>query len=90
MRTILLDTGPLGLVTNPSGGSQTVECGRWLMDRVSDGSTAVVPELADYELRRELIRAGKTRGVARLDELILEVRYLPPVAGDVLDPGWRC
>ena len=37
-----------------------------------------MPEIADYEIRRELIRAKKTSGLARLDALIGQVpsRYL--------------
>ena len=31
------------------------------------GYQIIVPEIADYEVRRELLRAGKTRGLARLD-----------------------
>lgn len=30
----------------------------------------VVPEIADYEVRRELIRADKQHGIRRLDELV--------------------
>ena len=36
----------------------------------------MVPEIADYEVRRELIRAGRTKGIERLDALISEVEYL--------------
>ena len=36
----------------------------------------MVPEIADYEVRRELIRARRTAGVARLDALIGQVEYL--------------
>jgi predicted nucleic acid-binding protein len=31
------------------------------------GHRFVVPSIADYEVRRELIRAGKTKGLAALD-----------------------
>ena len=41
------------------------------------GATVMVPEIADYEVRRELIRARRTRGIARLNALIAEVEYLP-------------
>lgn len=36
-----------------------------------------VPEIADYEVRRELLRAGKTRGIERLDALLETFEYLP-------------
>ena len=35
-----------------------------------------MPEIADYEVRRELIRARKYRGISRLDGLIKQVAYL--------------
>ena len=36
----------------------------------------MVPEIADYEVRRELIRAGKRAGLERLDALIKQLEYL--------------
>ena len=36
----------------------------------------VVPEIADYEIRRELIRARRARGIDRLDALIRQTSYL--------------
>jgi predicted nucleic acid-binding protein len=36
-----------------------------------------IPEIADYEVRRELLRAGKTRGIERLDALLETFEYLP-------------
>jgi predicted nucleic acid-binding protein len=44
----------------------------------------VVPEIADYEVRRELLRARRTEGIARLDELGEQLGYLP-----VDGPVWR-
>ena len=35
------------------------------------------PEIADYELRRELLRASKTRGIQQLDQLKATIPYLP-------------
>ena len=75
-RTILLDSGPLGLVTNPRGSNMATACGQWLRDAAGAGATVVVPEIADYEVRRELIRARRTAGIARLDALISQVEYL--------------
>ena len=75
-RTIVLDSGPLGLVTNPGGSRTTAACGQWLLNAARDGATVMVPEIADYEVRRELLRARRTAGVARLDALIDQVEYL--------------
>ena len=75
-RTILLDSGPLGLVTNPRGSDTATACVQWLRDAASASARVVVPEIADYEVRRELIRARRTAGVARLDALVSQVEYL--------------
>lgn len=37
----------------------------------------MVPEIVDYELRRELLRARKTASVRRLDALERAIEYLP-------------
>jgi predicted nucleic acid-binding protein len=37
----------------------------------------ILPEIADYELRRELLRANKTQGLAQLDALAGLLEYLP-------------
>ena len=36
-----------------------------------------IPEIADYEVRRELLRAKKTASVSRLDALADVMEYLP-------------
>jgi hypothetical protein len=43
----------------------------------------MVPEIADYEVRRELTRAGKVRGIGRLDHLG-RLLGLVPSSGAVL------
>ena len=75
-RTIVLDSGPLGLVTNPGGSKEAAACGQWLLNVVTGGATVMVPEIADYEVRRELLRARRTAGIARLDALITQIEYL--------------
>lgn len=76
-RVIILDTGPLGMVTHPGGGQQVEACKNWLLELLSNGTQVIVPEIADYELRRELLRAGKTGSVDRLDALTATLNYLP-------------
>jgi predicted nucleic acid-binding protein len=44
----------------------------------------IVPGIADYELRRELIRAGKTSGVRRLDAVRAGFEF-DPITQDALD-----
>jgi len=75
--TVLLDTGPLGLATNPRRSRQSIACAQWVQALVGHGSRVIMPEIADYEVRRELLRANKTRGLARLDALADLLEYLP-------------
>lgn len=75
-RIIVLDSGPLGLVTNPGESKEAAACGRWLLNAATGGAMVMVPEIADYEVRRELLRARRTAGIARLDALITQVEYL--------------
>src|SRR5690349_15762179 len=73
---VLLDSGHLGLVTNPSTPKGR-PCNEWLENLLLSGAQARVPEIADYEVRRELIRAAKVKGLHRLDRLTLNLGYVP-------------
>jgi len=73
---LVLDTGVVGLLSHPAASEQRDDCRAWLLRRVGDGARVVVPEIADYEVRRELIRAGKVRGLRRLDDLQRQLPYL--------------
>ena len=74
---ILLDTGPLGMLTNPKGNQECQTCKQWLRTLQVREYRIVLPEISDYELRRELIRARKTRGLQQLNELKVSIIYLP-------------
>ncbi len=65
--TVFLDTGPLGLLTNPKRTPDTVAATQWAINMRRAGHRFIVPAIADYEVRRELERAGKIRGLAALD-----------------------
>ena len=54
-----------------------VEINLWLDGRLAAGEEVFVAEIADYEARRELLRAGKGNSVRRLDALIPTLTYLP-------------
>ena len=73
---IVLDSGPLGLLSNPKPTRATLEANQWADNRLDAGDRLIVPEIADYEVRRELLRARKERSVARLDQLAESFGYL--------------
>jgi predicted nucleic acid-binding protein len=76
-RVVFLDAGLIGLVTNPKLSPESTLCTRWLQALIISDSRVIIPEIADYEVRRELLRANKVRGIARLDELANSLEYLP-------------
>lgn len=79
MKTIVLDSGPLGQVTHPASHSENEEARAWLLLHSKAGNKIVVPEICDYEVRRELLRGDKLEGLRRLDLLKLAdgVIYAP-------------
>ncbi len=56
---VLLDASPLGMISNPSATSANLECYNWIESLLMSGYRVIVPEIADYEVRRELLRGGK-------------------------------
>lgn len=76
-RIVLLDAGPLGLVTNPNASPQSAACAEWLQALAGRRARILLPEIADYEVRRELLRANKVKGIERLDALASLLEYLP-------------
>lgn len=74
---ILLDAGPLGMISNPKASARNRACFDWVLSAVGGGLTVLVPEIADYEVRRELLRANKARGIDRLNLLKESLGYLP-------------
>jgi len=78
-RTVLLDAAPLSLVTHPAARDkpEALRCNEWLRSLLEHDCRVIIPEIADYELRRELLRAGKTKSLARLDALEQLLEYAP-------------
>jgi predicted nucleic acid-binding protein len=74
IEALLLDSGPLSQITHPR---QNPAFAGWLGRIIDAGIRVLIPEIADYEVRRELLRAGKLQGVARLDSLAMTLTYLP-------------
>jgi predicted nucleic acid-binding protein len=81
---ILLDTGPLGLVTHPKSSAESDKCNRWLRSQITKGTRVLVPGISDYELRREMLQIGSTRGIAKLDALKSTIGFAP-ISTDVMN-----
>jgi len=65
---------PAGRLTHPASSPEIVT---WLERQLARGIPVIIPEIADYELRRSLILEGLTRSLARLDKLEATLTYLP-------------
>jgi predicted nucleic acid-binding protein len=76
-RLIVLDSGPLGMVTNPKAKGIPLACQLWLKTLLRRGERVAIPEIADYEVRRELLRAGLLKSLHRLDNLKQTLEYIP-------------
>lgn len=74
---VLLDSGPLGILSNPNSSPENLKCRDWAERLTDKGYRLVVPEIADYEVRRELLRADKQKGLRRLDTFKAKFQYLP-------------
>lgn len=76
-KVILLDSAPVGLITNPKATPLALQCQQWFLGLSQRSYQVVLPEIIDYEIRRELLRANKLSGIKKLDQLKLEIIYLP-------------
>jgi predicted nucleic acid-binding protein len=74
---VLLDSTPVGLITNPKATPLAVECQQWLQSLLDRGYHVILPEIIDYEVRRELLRVNKIKSIRRLDDLKSALIYLP-------------
>jgi predicted nucleic acid-binding protein len=83
-RHILLDSSPLGLLSNPASTADVIAITRWSVACLGAGHHLYVPEVIDYELRRELLRAGKTNSIAALDGLKTLFDYIPITTSSML------
>jgi predicted nucleic acid-binding protein len=80
---ILLDAGPLGMISHPRA-DRNRDILEWVVLMLQRGHRIAVPEIADYEIRRELIRSEKTLGLRRLDSLRNDLGFLPITSAAML------
>ena len=77
MKAIYLDTGVLGIVTHPKAGPESKECVKWLLAILEAGNKVCVPEICDYELRREYNLNSSVNALKNLENLNSQVDYVP-------------
>jgi predicted nucleic acid-binding protein len=75
-RIIVLDAGPLGLLVRSRQVLVADQCAQWLRELLTAGERVVIPEIADYEVRRELVRLNATSALRRLDDLATRLEYI--------------
>src|SRR5688572_23150967 len=70
---------PVGLLTQRPGVPVAEDCRDGARRCLGAGFRLIVPAIVNYEIRRELLRAGKRDGLARLERFITRApdRYLP-------------
>ncbi|NER24545.1 MAG: type II toxin-antitoxin system VapC family toxin [Symploca sp. SIO1C2] len=76
-QVIVLDSAPVGLITNPKATGLSAKCQEWFSNLFDRGYDVILPEIIDYEIRRELLRANKISGINKLNQLKAEIIYLP-------------
>jgi hypothetical protein len=67
---VLLDSGPLGNACRRRGSPMGDQCRLWIDGLLARGVDIVVPEITDFEVRRELTRVGASGSLRRLDALV--------------------
>lgn len=73
---IVLDTGVLGQAVHQNAAVRNPIL-TWVGSHVANGNSFRVAEIADYELRRELIRSNFAQSITDLDALKVGLGYIP-------------
>ncbi len=81
MNRVMLDSGPLGKLCNSRPRPDIL---KWQADLSAAGWTLIVPEIADYEIRRNLILENKLESIAELDKLKRTLLYQPITTSTIL------
>lgn len=71
---LLLDAGVLGQASHPRRNPAFAQ---WFDRLLTTDTAVIIPEISDYEVRRELLRARREVGIRRLDQLKEALTYLP-------------
>jgi len=73
-KPVMLDSGPLGRIAHPRPNQEIMT---WLMNLLKANVVVIIPEIADYEVRRSFLLAGLTKSIIRLNQLKQTLIYQP-------------
>ncbi len=82
IRAVILDSGPLGRLTH-ADYSRNREIRAWLAALLDRDVSVFLPEIADFEIRRNLIVENLTGSLANLDALPSLITYVPITTVDM-------
>jgi len=82
IKAVMLDSGPLGRLTH-ADYSRNREYRAWLAALLDHNIAVFLPEIADYEVRRNLIVENLTGSLANLDALPSLINYVPITTADM-------
>jgi len=74
IKPLLLDSGPLGKIAHPRPNPELLA---WLVRMLRGRAEVIIPEITDFEVRRNLLLEGLMESVQRLDQLKAVLTYLP-------------
>jgi len=77
---VFIDSGVLGLLTNPKKEGKPAQCEDWLYSLLSKGVYVVSSDICDYEVRRSLllesVKKSSFYSLNNLDELRSVIDFL--------------
>jgi hypothetical protein len=79
---VFLDSGIIGLLSNPNKRARVLACEDWLYGLLAKGVYVVSSDICDYEVRRNLVLESirfdkQLQPLASLDELHEFIEFLP-------------
>lgn len=76
MKTVLLDSHPLGLICHPMKSAESKKCEQWVVALQAAGCRVVLPEIVDFEIRRVFEHRNNTKSLRLLNFYIQTLDFL--------------
>ena len=85
---ILIDSGILGILSNPNESEVNTKCEEWLYNKITKGCTVVTSQICKYEVKRSLILCQKknslqAEGLEKLADLEKLIDFIPMTEEDI-------